>query len=505
LEFENKGPPEIRKEEIEYLEKIGGGCFGHVFRGKCRGKEVAVKKLFRQDMNEQTLASFKKEVEFCSRLHHPNVVLFMGACTEPGHMAIVTELMPKGNLETALRDEKLSLTLFSRLKMAKDTALGINWLHLSNPQIIHRDLKPSNLLLDANYTVKVCDFGLSAAKPYGDKIKDKDSIPGTPLWMAPEVMMGQPLDEKSDVYSYGMCLWEIVTKQEPFPEMDSYPVFKRAITKNHQRPPIPKDTLPSLRQLIERCWDKEPSARPSFAEIIPILDQVIVDVAIPDVHGRNVWKKNFLGQEKVLYEQFLSAFLSHLGLLPTAVEDLTLSCFKAVMSVKDDDKSYKDPPDVVYLERFGQMLGFFGPIEQNTVSMQRIKNTLKQPWFHGDISKTAAEEKLISIKKGRGSFLVRFSFTTSGCFTISKVSTKGGINHQRIDYKPGKGFSITYNTKKGKKSHRSDSLVDLITMIKADLHLKTPCPNNPYEHLFSKAKTPLEGYLGVENDSDYSE
>jgi len=356
--------------------------------------------------------------------------------------------------------------------------------------------------------VKVCDFGLSAAKPYGDKIKDKDSIPGTPLWMAPEVMLGQPLDEKSDVYSYGICLWEIVTKQEPFPEMDSYPVFKRAITKNHQRPPISKDTLPSLKSLIEKCWDKDPGVRPSFSEIIPMLDQVIVDVAIPDVHGRTFWKKNFLGKEKVLYDEFLSAFLSHLGFRPSTGntdDELSLSCFKAVMAVKDEDKTYKDPPDVVFLERFGQMLGFFGPIEQAATLLNKIKLTLKQPWFHGDISKTAAEEKLSSIKKGRGTFLVRFSFTTSGCFTISKVSTKGGINHQRIDYKPGHGFSISYSTKKGKKTQRAESLTDLIHVIKSDLNLKTPCPNNPYEYLFSKAKATMEGYLAVDNDSDYSD
>jgi serine/threonine protein kinase len=71
------------------------------------------------------------------------------------------------------------------------------------------DLKPSNLLVDEWNNIKVCDFGLSAVKPMGEKLKDKDSIPGTPLWMAPEVMMGRPLDEKSDVYSFGIVLWEI--------------------------------------------------------------------------------------------------------------------------------------------------------------------------------------------------------------------------------------------------------------------------------------------------------
>jgi len=113
----------------------------------CRGKEVAVKKLFQQNLSEKTINSFKKEVEINSRIHHPNVVLFMGAAIKPPHMAIVTELCPKGNLQQVLHDKKLNLSLYMRIRMARDAALGINWLHCSNPQIIHRDLKPSNLLV----------------------------------------------------------------------------------------------------------------------------------------------------------------------------------------------------------------------------------------------------------------------------------------------------------------------------------------------------------------------
>ncbi len=85
--------------EITYLEKIGGGCFGSVYRGMCRGKEVAVKKLFKQDLDEKSLVDFKKEVEIMAQLRHPNVLLFMGACTDPGSMAIVTELLNGGNGE----------------------------------------------------------------------------------------------------------------------------------------------------------------------------------------------------------------------------------------------------------------------------------------------------------------------------------------------------------------------------------------------------------------------
>ena len=89
-------------------------------------------------------------------MNHPNVLLFMGACTVPGEMAIVMELCDNGNLEQLLHNDKTTLSLYRRLMMAKDTAVGMNWLHCSNPTIIHRDLKPSNLLIDKHGQIKVC-------------------------------------------------------------------------------------------------------------------------------------------------------------------------------------------------------------------------------------------------------------------------------------------------------------------------------------------------------------
>ena len=91
--------------------------------------KVAIKKLFKQDLNDKSLSEFKKEVELCSKLNHPNVLLFMGACTVPGEMAIVTELCDRGNLETLLHNKKAQLSLYRRILMAKETAAGMAWLH----------------------------------------------------------------------------------------------------------------------------------------------------------------------------------------------------------------------------------------------------------------------------------------------------------------------------------------------------------------------------------------
>eukprot|EP01120_Amphizonella_sp_Union-15-10_P011096 TRINITY_DN4615_c0_g1_i3.p1 TRINITY_DN4615_c0_g1~~TRINITY_DN4615_c0_g1_i3.p1 ORF type:complete len:254 (-),score=42.75 TRINITY_DN4615_c0_g1_i3:23-784(-) len=213
--------PEIDPSELEIINQIGSGCFGNVYSGKCRGKLVAIKKLHQQELEEDLLAEFKKEVEIMTHLRHPNIVLYMGSCTVPGHLAIVTELLPKGNLADLLRNPDIEITTIQKLKMAKDIAQGMNWLHCSKPPIIHRDLKPTNLLVDDNWNVKVCDFGLASVQKT-QVMTDEGDAPGTPLWMSPEVLLGKPLSEKADIYSYGIVLWEVLTRTEPFDHMDSY-------------------------------------------------------------------------------------------------------------------------------------------------------------------------------------------------------------------------------------------------------------------------------------------
>eukprot|EP01100_Stratorugosa_tubuloviscum_P013771 TRINITY_DN708_c0_g3_i1.p1 TRINITY_DN708_c0_g3~~TRINITY_DN708_c0_g3_i1.p1 ORF type:complete len:542 (+),score=245.95 TRINITY_DN708_c0_g3_i1:107-1732(+) len=513
LEFETKGPPEIQPGEIEYGRKIGGGNFGEVFRGTCRGKEVAVKKLFKQALNEKALAEFKKEVEICSQVHHPNVVLFMGACTISGQMSIVTEILPKGNLDQVLHDPKMKLSLFFRLKMAKDAALGINWLHCSNPQIIHRDLKPSNLLLDSNYTVKVCDFGLSAIKPHGEVLKDKDSIPGSPLWMAPEVMMAQQIDEKADTYSYAIVLWEIVTQQTPFPDITTYPILKRSICIDRIRPPVGPQILPSLRSLIEDCWAPLPANRPSFAQIIQRLDIAMIDCAIQDDLGRQIWRSNFLGQEIVDWDnQFKERFATFLRLQAPPRPSLTIlaapptqeiqwNCLREIFGQKDNDPSLKNPPMVVQIERFGRMVELFGPLTRSTGStptfVDNIVTLLRQLWFHGDISTNQAQALLTKEKKG--TFLVRFSSSQAG-FTISKITKDNTISHQRIDITHDGECSITIKTKKGPKKFQERTLIQFINAVKSDLGLKIICPGSPYESIFGAPKTANEGYVYVDDE-----
>ena len=203
------------------------------------------------------------------------------------------------------------------------------------------------------------DFGLSAIKPANEKIKDKDSIPGSPIWMPPEAMLGREITEKCDVYSYGIVLWEIVTQQKPFPDARGFAKFRQDICFNHIRPPVDSIKLPSIRNLLNLCWHKDVSARPSFEEIIKILDVLLVESAINDEEGRNFWNENYLGKEVVPLDEFLPCFLEHFELQEPSVPDL--ECFKLLATTRLSD-NIMIPIDVVKILQFGQFLDNFGPI-----------------------------------------------------------------------------------------------------------------------------------------------
>jgi serine/threonine protein kinase len=188
--------PMIQPGELKLGQQIGEGCFGTVFRGHCRGQEVAIKKLHVTEFEQEVLEEFKKEVSILTHLRHPNIIQLLGACTTQGHLAIVTEFCDAGDLSNLI--QKVKLTYVQKCQMLRDVATAMNWLHESIPPVIHRDLKPSNLLVDKDFKVKLCDFGLSAFQ-WTAKIQDTDTAPGTPLWMAPEVLMGRPLSEKADL------------------------------------------------------------------------------------------------------------------------------------------------------------------------------------------------------------------------------------------------------------------------------------------------------------------
>ncbi|XP_056177031.1 probable serine/threonine-protein kinase SIS8 [Syzygium oleosum] len=268
---------DIRWEDLQIGERIGIGSYGEVYRAEWNGTEVAVKKFLDQDFSGEALAQFKCEVEIMLRLRHPNVVLFMGAVTRPPHFSILTEFLPRGSLYRLLHRPNPQLDERRRMRMALDVAKGMNYLHTSHPTIVHRDLKSPNLLVDKNWAVKVCDFGLSRMKHH--TFLSSKSTAGTPEWMAPEVLRNEPANEKCDVYSFGVILWELATLSIPWKGLNSMQVVG-AVGFQNRRLEIPEELDPTVAQIMQECWQTEPHLRPTFTQLmyrLRRLQRLVVD------------------------------------------------------------------------------------------------------------------------------------------------------------------------------------------------------------------------------------
>ncbi|XP_043724530.1 serine/threonine-protein kinase CTR1-like [Telopea speciosissima] len=265
---------DIPWSDLVLKEKIGAGSFGTVHRADWNGSDVAVKILMEQDFLAERFKEFLREVLLMKRLRHPNIVLFMGAVTQPPNLSIVTEYLSRGSLYRLLHKPGAREVLDERrrLNMAYDVAKGMNYLHRHNPPIVHRDLKSPNLLVDRKYTVKVCDFGLSRLK--ANTFLSSKSAAGTPEWMAPEVLRDEPSNEKSDVYSFGVILWELVTLQQPWGNLNPAQVVA-AVGFKRKRLEIPSNVNHQVATLIEACWANEPWKRPPFSSIMESLKALV--------------------------------------------------------------------------------------------------------------------------------------------------------------------------------------------------------------------------------------
>ncbi|PON49961.1 Mitogen-activated protein kinase kinase kinase [Parasponia andersonii] len=218
---------EIDTRLLKVENKVGSGSYGDLYRGTYCSQEVAVKVLKLERINAEILRDFSQEVYIMRKIRHKNVVQFIGACTRHPNLCIVTEFMSRGSLYDFLHKHKAVFKLPFLLKVAIDVSKGMNYLHQNN--IIHRDLKTANLLMDENEVVKVADFGVARVQAQSGVMTAET---GTYRWMAPEGL----------------------------------------------RPTIPNNTHPRLAELLEGCWQQDPTKRPNFSEIIEILQHIAKEV-----------------------------------------------------------------------------------------------------------------------------------------------------------------------------------------------------------------------------------
>ncbi|XP_047730158.1 mitogen-activated protein kinase kinase kinase 13 isoform X5 [Prionailurus viverrinus] len=253
---------EVPFEEISELQWLGSGAQGAVFLGKFRAEEVAIKKV--REQNETDIKHLRK-------LKHPNIIAFKGVCTQAPCYCIIMEYCAHGQLYEVLRAGR-KITPRLLVDWSTGIASGMNYLHLH--KIIHRDLKSPNVLVTHTDAVKISDFGTS--KELSDK-STKMSFAGTVAWMAPEVIRNEPVSEKVDIWSFGVVLWELLTGEIPYKDVDSSAIIW-GVGSNSLHLPVPSTCPDGFKILMKQTWQSKPRNRPSFRQTLMHLDIASADV-----------------------------------------------------------------------------------------------------------------------------------------------------------------------------------------------------------------------------------
>lgn len=273
---------EIDYNDIEFeggvpssQNRIGHGGFGEVFLGRYHGSLVAVKKLFNQDMMGKGLSDFRREVQILSRLRHPSIVLWLGACTQAPNLTIVLEYMDKGSLHQFIHRTTTPYSLLTLTRWAMTIAQGMVYLHSAKPfAIVHCDLNTNNVLVNRDGNVKITDFGLSKVK-HSSRMSRQTGMTGTVNYASPEVIRGSKFSEASDVFAYGVILWELLTRRIPWEDLNEYQIVFQ-MTSQLESPlaatakalEIP-DSAPELyRKIIHGTWATQPERRSTFKEVL---------------------------------------------------------------------------------------------------------------------------------------------------------------------------------------------------------------------------------------------
>lgn len=266
----------LQHEDFELKRAIGHGAFADVYwsyqtSDKTNNRIVAVKRLKAVHFSQYAFELFYREISIFTQMNHPALLPFVGVTITPPFY-IATEFMEGGCLYNRLHDREPLRDPTKLTIIALGIAHGMKYLHAH--KIIHRDLKSLNVLLDANDFPKVCDFGMSRKMPENNEYMS-GSV-GTVQWMAPEVLRSERYNEKADVYSFGIVLWELVTGDAPFKQMRDVQVTL-AVLSNNARPMMPPSVPPRLAKLIKVCWDNDPNVRPDFEIIAKMLESGELD------------------------------------------------------------------------------------------------------------------------------------------------------------------------------------------------------------------------------------
>ncbi|KAJ9581668.1 hypothetical protein L9F63_023155, partial [Diploptera punctata] len=283
---------EFPRHRLKVFNILGEGCFGQVWRCEAQdidgrdGATVVAVKTLKENASEKERSDLVQELQVMKMLDpHPNVVRLLGCCTEKDPLFVIMEYVPHGKLQSFLRNSRAerfygnlhgpSNTLTSRdlTSFVYQVARGMEFL--SNKGIIHRDLAARNVLVGENHICKVADFGF-ARDIISSHVYERKSEGRLPIrWMAPESLYDNIFSVKSDVWSFGVLIWEIVTLgSTPYPGLAAADVMKRV--RDGFRLDKPEHCRRELYNIMYYCWDKDPKERPSFNELVKLLEQLLL-------------------------------------------------------------------------------------------------------------------------------------------------------------------------------------------------------------------------------------
>ncbi|XP_009081794.1 PREDICTED: tyrosine-protein kinase ABL1 isoform X5 [Acanthisitta chloris] len=278
---------EIERTDITMKHKLGGGQYGEVYEGvwKKYNLTVAVKTLKEDTMEVE---EFLKEAAVMKEIKHPNLVQLLGVCTREPPFYIITEFMTYGNLLDYLREcNRQEVNAVVLLYMATQISSAMEYLEKKN--FIHRDLAARNCLVGENHLVKVADFGLSRLMT-GDTYTAHAGAKFPIKWTAPESLAYNKFSIKSDVWAFGVLLWEIATYgMSPYPGIDLSQVYE--LLEKDYRMERPEGCPEKVYELMRACWQWSPSDRPSFAEIHQAFETMFQESSISDEVEKELGKK----------------------------------------------------------------------------------------------------------------------------------------------------------------------------------------------------------------------
>eukprot|EP00064_Thunnus_orientalis_P007826 superscaffoldBa00000891_g7848 len=273
---------DIPFEQLEIGEMIGKGRFGKVFHGRWHG-EVAIRLIDIERDNEDQLKAFKREVMAYRNTRHENVVLFMGACMSPPHLAIITSLCKGRTLYSVVRDAKVVLDVNKTRQIAQEMVKGMGYLHAKG--ILHKDMKSKNVFYD-NGKVVITDFGLftiSGVLQAGSRREDKLRIPnGWLCHLAPEIIQQLspdteedklPFSKQSDVFAFGTIWYELHAREWPYKSQPAEVIIWQI--GSGMKPNLAQTGMgKEISDILLLCWAHKQEERPSFSKLVDLLEKL---------------------------------------------------------------------------------------------------------------------------------------------------------------------------------------------------------------------------------------